>query len=281
VLLELGTVEYGPALELQRELVELRLRDGIPDTLVLLEHPPVITLGRNAGRSNLLASDAELARRGVKLFRAERGGDITFHGPGQLVGYPVFKLGAGGREEGPGNRGQGAGLVGVRSFVDRVQAALVQALAELGVRSGMRPGYVGVWVGGEVRGDKDEGRSRKDEVPSPQSPVPGPHSPTPGPGLPRKIASIGVAVRRGVTFHGFALNVTTDLSWFDLMHPCGLAQVRMTSVRTEGGRAGAAAARAAVTGGFEQAFGLRFQRNLPRSLTSLTNGLSRSAIPSA
>jgi lipoate-protein ligase B len=224
VLIQPGRVEYGRALEFQHRLHALRVRDEMPDTLVLLEHPPVITLGNAADRSNLLVPDAELDRRGVRLFKVERGGDITFHGPGQLVGYPVFRL--------------KSGLIGVRRYVELVQAALVEALAELGVCAGLRAGHIGVWVNE------------------------------------RKIASLGVAVRRSVTFHGFALNVTTDLSWFELMNPCGLRRVRMTSIAREGGEVDRDTVCAVVVRGFERAFGRRFYRNLPRSLTSLTDSLS-------
>ena len=229
-LLNLGRVEYGRALGLQRELWRLRVEDEIPDVLVLLEHDPVITLGRSARASSLLASEEELARRGVALHRIERGGDVTFHGPGQLVGYPVFKL--------------ESGIAGVRWFVERVEAALVTALAELGVRSGLRPGHIGVWC--------EE----------------------------RKIASIGVAVKRRVTFHGFALNVTVDLGFFRLMHPCGMPDVVMTSVSSEGGVTDDARVRSAVVRGFRNAFGTGFQEKPPRILTSLTERLSISAIAS-
>ena len=229
-LLSLGRVEYGRALEFQRELWRRRCADEIPDTLVLLEHEPVITLGKSAKAANLLASEAELERCGVALYRIERGGDVTFHGPGQLVGYPVFKL-----EQ---------GLVGVRVFVERVEAALCLALGELGVKAGPRPGHIGVWC--------EE----------------------------RKVASIGVAVKRRVTFHGFALNVTVDLDWFRLMNPCGMAAVAMTSVSREGGVTDDERVRAAVVAGFEQVFGIELQAKLPRILASLTNGLSASAIAS-
>jgi lipoate-protein ligase B len=224
LLVELGQVEYLRALELQRRVHELRLAGEIPDTLILLEHPPVITFGKSASRGNLRATEAELGRRGIRVERVERGGDVTFHGPGQLVGYPIFHL----RE----------GLVGVRAYVEGIESALVAALARLGLVAGTREGYVGVWVGG------------------------------------RKIASIGVAVGRGVTLHGFALNVSTDLSYFELIEPCGIAGVKMTSVAAERGDADAAAVRRAVVAGFEREFGLELQRNLPRSLTSLTSGLS-------
>lgn len=231
LLLSLGRVEYGRALQFQRRLWQMRVDNEVPDTLLLLEHPPVITLGKSGKTANLLVSEDELRRRGIGLYRIERGGDITFHGPGQLVGYPVFHL--------------KQGLVGVRPFVERVEQALVNALGRLGVDAGTRPGYVGVWCGQ------------------------------------RKIASIGIAVKRWVTFHGFALNVSTDLSYFELMNPCGLGEVRMTSVREEGGNDSDAEVRAKVAAGFEAVLGRQFQRNLPRSLTSLTNGLSDSAMASA
>ena len=229
-LLNLGRVEYGRALELQRELWRLRVEDAIPDTLVLLEHDPVITLGRSAKASNLLVSESELARRGVALYRIERGGDVTFHGPGQLVGYPVFKL--------------EAGLAGVRQFVERIEDALVAALSDLGVRAGLRPGHIGIWC--------DD----------------------------RKIASIGVAVKRRVTFHGFALNVTVDLGWFRLMNPCGMPSVTMTSVSREGGVTDDARVRAAIVSGLERVFGADCQAKVPRILTSVTERFRTSAIAS-
>lgn len=233
-LLQLGLVDYGRALELQAKLVRLRQEDKIPDTLVLLEHPPVITIGRNAGRSNLLVSDEELERRGVCLYKVERGGDITFHGPGQLVGYPVFRLGSGGG-------GQRSGLTGVRRFVEGIEQALILALAELGIHATIRPGFIGVWVG--------DSATRSFAPSTPGTPF-------------RKIASLGIAVKRGVTMHGFALNVTTDLSWFGLMNPCGLDRIEMTSVKREGGKTDRARVRAAVVQGVGQAFGLGFSEEL-------------------
>lgn len=231
LLIEFGLVEYGRALDLQRSLHRLRMASAIPDTLVLLEHPPVVTVGRNADLRHLLVSKEELIQQGIELYHVERGGDITFHGPGQLVGYPVFLL-------------QG-GLTGVRRHVERLQEGLIRGLARLGVKAGRREGHIGVWVEN------------------------------------RKIASIGVAVSRRVTLHGFALNVRDRLNGFQLIVPCGLAGVRMTAVELEGGLADMEAARKAVTGGFEEAFGLSFQTKLPRSLTSLMNCLSCSASASA
>jgi lipoyl(octanoyl) transferase len=232
-LLDLGVVEYARALALQRELVLKRQADEIPDTLVLLEHLPVITLGKHADRRHLLITDDELERRGVKLVQVERGGDITFHGPGQLVGYPILKL--------------GPGFVGVRRFVEKVEQALVLALEELGVEAEVRPGHIGVWTGMQCRVQSAECKVQNAESDKPEAR-----------GELRKIASIGVAVCRGVTFHGFALNVSTDLSWFELMNPCGLTGVRMTSVAQERGNSDMAAARQAVVRGFKAVFGREF-----------------------
>jgi len=282
-LLELGVVDYLQALEMQRELVRRRQADETPDTLLLLEHPPVITLGRNADRKNLLVSDAELAWRGVELVKVERGGDITFHGPGQLIGYPVFRLrnrdwGIGNGEEPKDGRGQkadgrrqnaeaagqdGAGLVGVKRFVESVEQALVNALAELGVKAEKREKQVGVWVRDagdrtklEVRMQNAECRIQDMNRHAPVAPEHRLLEPlTPGTVSYRKIASIGVAVSRHVTFHGFALNISTDLSWFGLMNPCGFPAAQMTSVERESGKADMAAARRAVVRGFESAFG--------------------------
>lgn len=133
VLIELGRVDYLEALKIQREIHERRVADEIDDTLILLEHFPVITIGRGADKRNLLVSEDELARRGIKIYQVERGGDITYHGPGQLVGYPVFRL----RE----------GFVGVRRFVEKIEEVLIQALGEFGIEAGAKERMVGVWVG--------------------------------------------------------------------------------------------------------------------------------------
>ena len=238
LLLSLGQTDYAKALDLQHGLVQLRACGDIPDVLVLLEHPPVITMGKSAKAANLLLSESDLVRRGITLFRVERGGDVTYHGPGQLVGYPVFHL--------------KQGLIGVRPYVEKVEAALIGALARLGVVAAVRPGHIGVWVES------------------------------------RKIASIGVAVSKRVTYHGFALNVTTDLSAFTLMNPCGMPDVVMTSVEREGGVSDPGDVRRVVVDAFCDQFACRFREadqdyasHLPRSITDLTKGLSFSAIASA
>lgn len=187
-VLHLGLVDYATALELQHALVELRKQNNIGDTLLLLEHPPVITLGRNADAKNILASKEQLAAKGVEISECDRGGDVTFHGPGQLVGYPVFDL-----------RGFTPKL-GAVDFVRRVEEALIRACGDLGVPSERVPGLTGVWTR---------------------------NSP------PAKIAAIGVHISRGVTSHGFALNVNNDLSLFQLIVPCGIADKPVTSLQRE------------------------------------------------
>ena len=186
LLHDLGTVPYHTALELQRETVT-SLHTGAPDeALYLLEHPHVVTRGRNASVSTLLASGELLARKGVILVETDRGGDVTYHGPGQLVGYPILRLEEGRRD--------------IRRYVNDVEEVLIRALGELSIEARRHPRHRGVWVG------------------------------------PRKIASLGIRISRWVTSHGFALNVSTDLSYFSLIVPCGIAGCEMTSIERELGR---------------------------------------------
>ena len=194
----LGRVPYADALELQRKSVEARRAGASGDRLLLLEHPPVLTLGRGASDRHLLADAAELSRRGIELHRVSRGGDITYHGPGQLVGYLIVDLDARSARD-------------VHLFLRGIESALREALAGLGVPSHTRPGYTGVFAGSD----------------------PDPEAGTDAGGRPRKIASIGVGIRRWVTYHGFALNVDLDLAAFDAIVPCGLDFVEMTSVARE------------------------------------------------
>ncbi|MBI3567901.1 MAG: lipoyl(octanoyl) transferase LipB [Gemmatimonadetes bacterium] len=182
---DLGTRSYADALALQRAAARARLDGSLDqDLLLLVEHPPVVTRGRAArDPSHLLATPELLAARGVELFDVERGGDVTFHGPGQLVGYPIVDL----------NRH----TLDLHWYLRQVEEVLIRALAEFEVIGERSAGQTGVWTSG------------------------------------RKIASIGVHARQWVTWHGFALNVTTDLSYFDLMVPCGIDGVTMTSVEQE------------------------------------------------
>src|SRR4051812_23198344 len=187
----LGTMPYAVALEYQRAVARARISGAVPeDVLLLVEHPPVVTLGRSSKEKHLLASPELLRQRGVELFEVERGGDVTFHGPGQLVGYPIVDLERHRKD--------------LHWYLRQVEEALIRGLAEWGLPAERNAGYTGVWTCGPFA----------------------PHAP-------RKIASIGVHARDWVTWHGFALNVTTDLSYFDLIVPCGIAGVDMTSAWRE------------------------------------------------
>ncbi len=201
--LQLGTVDYCTALELQQTLVDLRKRGEIGDVLLLLEHPRVITLGRNAKAANVIAAPEQLAARGVEVVECDRGGDVTYHGPGQLVGYPIFDL-----------RGF-TPAVGAVEFVRRLEEALIRTCADFGIAAERVAGMTGVWA---------------------RPNLPQRHRGTEGSEAQGKIAAIGVHISRGVTSHGFALNVNTDLSHFELIVPCGLAQKPVTSMAKELGK---------------------------------------------
>ena len=184
---DLGRRTYGEVLELQRNLCRERMLGQLgEDLLLLVEHDPVVTLGRGTRPTSVPLAPSDLLRRGVEVFEVERGGDVTFHGPGQLVGYPIIDLRLH-RED-------------LHWYLRRLEAALIGALGTLGLKAGPNPGLTGVWTQG------------------------------------RKIASIGIHVKQWITLHGFALNVSTDLDYFDLIVPCGIKDVVMTSVAQELGR---------------------------------------------
>ncbi len=207
-VVHLGRSPYAKVLELQRNLCRQRA-DGLqPDDLLLLvEHDPVFTLGRGTRPGSLPVPAEALHARGAALYEVERGGDVTFHGPGQLLGYPIIDLTMH-RED-------------LHWYLRELESVLIESLGLLGVRGERSQGRTGVWVGD------------------------------------RKIASIGVHVKRWVTLHGFALNVSTDLTWFDLIVPCGLPGVRMTAVAAEGGAPSTVdAVRAIVAPVFARRFGL-------------------------
>lgn len=210
--LYLGRVSYGEGLRLQAELVELRHQGRIENTLLLLEHPPVLTLGRNAHRSNVLASDEMLASRGITLHEINRGGDVTYHGPGQLVGYPIFDLRS--------LRNASGGRLGPVDFVRMVEEALIRLCGVFGVPAGRIAGLTGVWCGLRAVGSADGGFSDEGDGEKLQK-------------VERKIGAIGIHVSRGITSHGFAFNVTTDLRDFTLIIPCGIADHPVTSLERE------------------------------------------------
>ena len=181
VWIDLGRREYGEVWALQKELLARRQADAIADTLILVEHPPVVTLGRRA------AAQKNVLDPSLPVFEVERGGDVTYHGPGQLVGYPIFKLDDDERD--------------LHAFLRALEEGLIASCAAVGLEGTRKPGWTGVWIGE------------------------------------RKVASIGIAVRRWVTLHGFALNVSTALEEFRAINPCGLDASVMTSLSVEAGRA--------------------------------------------
>jgi len=215
--LYLGRVAYDEGLRLQDELVALRYEGRIGNTLLLLEHPPVLTLGRNAKRVNVLASDEMLARRGVTLHEINRGGDVTYHGPGQLVGYPIFDLRS--------LRGPSNGRLGPVDFVRQIEEALIRLCGHFGVPAKRIAGLTGVWcAAGSAAGAGTSGESGAGASGAGAS----------GAGAAeRKIGAIGIHVSRGITSHGFAFNVTTDLRDFQLIHPCGITDKPVTSLELE------------------------------------------------
>jgi lipoyl(octanoyl) transferase len=195
-LVQLGTIDYATGLQLQQQLVALRKEGKIGDVVLLLEHSPVITLGRNAKASNVIASPELLAQRGVEVFECDRGGDVTFHGAGQIVGYPIFDLRAHATPEGKRK------TLGVIEFVRRLEEVLIRTCVDFAIPTKRVPGLTGVWTQ------------------PPES----------------KLAAIGVHISRFVTSHGFALNVNTDLGYFDLIVPCGIATKPVTSMQQQLGR---------------------------------------------
>lgn len=210
---DLGRIRYGVALDLQRRAHDERVRDERADTFFFCEHEPVITMGKSGKNHNLLVSRDELVRRGVEYFEVERGGDLTYHGPGQIVGYPIFKL---------------ERLREVQGFVRKMEAALIEAIAAFGVAGEQRKDHAGVFVRGA------------------------------------KIASIGAAVRSGVTLHGFALEVSTDLDYYRLINPCGMPGVETTSIAREAARdVSVAQTKPLVRAALERVFEAAFVEEIP------------------
>lgn len=212
LLCDLGLIDYGEALDLQRRVVAAKNSGRLGrDVLAVLEHPPVFTLGRRGGRENLTVSEEFLTSQGIAVVQIERGGNITYHGPGQIVAYAFCGL--------------SRLNLSVTDFVDRLETVMIRTAADFKVAAGRDPRNRGAWVGDA------------------------------------KLGSIGISIRHGVTFHGLALNVNTDLSPFSWINPCGLSGVRITSLAAENGAPVAASeARAAVVAHFAGAFGVRFDK---------------------
>jgi lipoyl(octanoyl) transferase len=206
-VVQFGTVDYTLGLRLQAELIAARKEERIPDTLLLLEHKPVITLGRNGRATNVLSSRDLLEQKGVELYETDRGGDVTFHGPGQLVGYPIFDL------RGFPSTGKSAlKYLGAVDYVRKLEEVLIRSCLEYGVPTKRIAGLTGVWTDWNSSDDQMIGSSEG------------------------KIAAIGVHISRSVTSHGFALNVNTDLDYFKLIVPCGISDKPVTSLAQELGR---------------------------------------------
>ena len=178
---QLGLVEYNVAYSIQKELVDKRIRGEIADTLIILEHEPVFTVGRGGSLNNILITEEERIKEKIGLCEVDRGGDVTYHGPGQIVGYPILDLNGYGRD--------------IHKFLRLLEEVIIRALAEYGLNALRLPGLTGVWVGQ------------------------------------KKIASIGVGVRKWVSFHGFSLNVAPDMRYFSHINPCGLGDGKMTSMK--------------------------------------------------
>ena len=180
-VLQLGRIEYDVAYSIQEKILEKRIRKEIPDTLILLEHEPVFTIGRSGKPDNVLITEEIRSKENIALFNVDRGGDVTYHGPGQIVGYPIFDLNGHGKD--------------VHRFLRSLEDVIIDVLSGYGLEASRVSGFTGVWVG----------RS--------------------------KIASIGIGVRKWVSFHGFSLNVAPDMRHFSFINPCGLGDVRMTSMK--------------------------------------------------
>jgi lipoyl(octanoyl) transferase len=213
-VVQLGTVDFATGLRLQSELVSARKDNRIPDTLLLLEHNAVITLGRNAKQQNILLPHDELSIKGVEVFETDRGGDVTFHGPGQLVGYPIFDL------HGFPNASRTSTLkhLGAVDYVRRLEEVLIRTCLEYSIPTKRISGLTGVWT--NWQNDSDSQISKLLDYPISKLSE-------------AKIAAIGVHISRSVTSHGFALNVNTDLDYFNLIVPCGISDKRVTSLAQE------------------------------------------------
>jgi lipoate-protein ligase B len=223
-LVECGRLPYGDAWALQRVLLAARQADRIADTLLLLEHPPVITIGRAGHAANILIPRETLAARGFEVFEIERGGDVTYHGPGQLLGYPILNLRALDED--------------VVRFVRLLEATLIRVLETFGIEAARRRGYPGVWAGEA------------------------------------KIAAIGVAVKRKVTMHGFALNVDPDLGHFALINPCGLGKPVTSMARLLGRHVGLAEVQPAVSRAFADVFQMDMAAVPLETIRTRVNGIA-------
>lgn len=270
----LGTVDYQKALDLQLSLIEKRKNEEIDDVLLLLEHPPTFTMGRSGKTEHLLLSQEELKKRGIHFEVISRGGDITYHGPGQLVGYPILDLDKFNRD--------------VHQYLRGIEEVIIRALGDFEIKAERIKGFTGVWVGGALNtppldsyprpggspntlpiyryhvSDEEEDTDTSD-MNSRRPCLTYSSDMHPSPGR-EKIASIGVGIKNWITYHGFALNVNTDLSYFDMMIPCGIQGVKMTSMKKFLGMAEnieMADVETSVIGAFSKVFNRRLNNITP------------------
>jgi len=213
LIVDLGFIGYADAFELQKRIVAARKADAIGDVLLLCEHPHVITLGRSGRRENLLASERVLAQKGVEFHATNRGGDITYHGPGQIVGYPVIQLSAIRRD--------------VVWYVRMLEELMIRTCGDFGITAQREAGKTGVWVNATATKCDSPHTSQSSRSTATSNDA----------GIAEKIGAIGVHISRWVTSHGFAFNVATDLRYFELIVPCGIAERKATSLEKILGRA--------------------------------------------
>ena len=239
-VVQLGSIDYATGLRLQQQLVALRKEEKIGDVLLLLEHKPVITLGRNAKAANVVASPELLNCRGVELFECDRGGDVTFHGPGQLVGYPIFDLrgyasGAEGASSAELSTRNASSIVrkhlGAVDFVRRLEEVLIRTCADFTLETKRIPGLTGVWTNPNPLSSRaEESDSKNRSLESRDLGFASTTNPE------AKLAAIGIHISHFVTSHGFALNVNPDLAYFDLIVPCGITTKPVTSMQQQLGK---------------------------------------------
>jgi lipoyl(octanoyl) transferase len=269
--LYLGRVGYEEGLTLQAEIAGLVAEGRLHNVLLLLEHSHVLTLGRNANRANVLVSDELLAARGIGLHEINRGGDVTYHGPGQLVGYPIFDLRTLNNPNG--------GRMGPVDFVRGLEEVLIRLCAVYGVHSGRIPGLTGVWCGPNTETEDQGPEAKGPEAKRPGTKGSGTEVPSPNPE--RKIAAIGIHVAKGITSHGFAFNVATDLRHFQMIVPCGIADHGVTSLAEELEEPHALPSLEAVAHQAARQFGLIFDQHIlaVESIAALQEGAASRHFP--
>jgi lipoyl(octanoyl) transferase len=251
LIIDLGLIGYAEAYILQKRIVAARKADAIEDVLLLCEHPHVITQGRNGKREHLLASENVLRQKGISLYETSRGGDITYHGPGQIVGYPILNLAAIRRD--------------VVWYVRMLEEVMIRATADYGVTAACEPGKTGIWVSRAKEAMQNLRQERSGHG---------------GQSVPEKLGAIGVHISRWVTSHGFAYNVSTDLRFFDLIVPCGIADRKATSLeKLLSRRVDSREVAGHLTQNFGEVFGRKMRQASPEELMNTLQQCEQPATP--